>query len=86
MLFLFDNIAHKYSYTLITVFFFSILLLNLLRSDTIYNIMDVYHENQLPNYPRFYMWQLQDNIHDYDTGGFMKFKLYGNSKSRPVGI
>jgi len=48
-------------------------------------MMNDYHENHLPNYPKFYMWQLQDNINDYDTGGFMKFKLYGNSKSRPVG-
>lgn len=44
------------------------------------------HENHLPNHPRLYMWQLQDNINDYDTGGFVKFKLYGNTKSRPVGI
>ncbi|XP_029341063.1 sodium-dependent proline transporter-like [Acyrthosiphon pisum] len=42
------------------------------------------HENHLPNHPKLYMWRLQDNLNDYDTGGFMKFKLYGNTKSRPL--
>jgi len=44
------------------------------------------HENHLPNHPKLYMWRLQDNLNDYDTGGFVKFKLYGNTKSRSVCI
>ncbi|XP_022174038.1 sodium-dependent noradrenaline transporter-like [Myzus persicae] len=46
--------------------------------------MDAHHENYLPNHPRLYMWRLQDNINDFDKGGFVKFKLYRNSKSRPL--
>lgn len=76
--------TRKHSYILIIVF--SILLLELIRIATIQNIMNDNHENHLPNHPRLYMWRLQDNINDYDTGGFVKFKLYENTKSRPVGI
>jgi len=62
------------------------LLLKLILSTTIQNIMNDNHENYLPNHPKLYMWRLQDNLNDHDTGGFVKFKLYGNTKSRPVGI
>lgn len=46
-----------------------------------------YESGVLQNkHPRFKILQLQNYVIDYDTGGFVKFKLYENSKSRPVSI
>ncbi|XP_026815927.1 sodium-dependent proline transporter-like [Rhopalosiphum maidis] len=45
------------------------------------------HENQKSlRHPRFniQIMQVQNYIIDYDTGGFLKYKLYENSKSRPI--
>ncbi|KAF0761726.1 sodium-dependent proline transporter-like, partial [Aphis craccivora] len=48
-------------------------------------IMDSNYENDVlqNKHPRFKILQLQNYVIDYDTGGFVKFKLYENSKSRP---
>ncbi|KAE9543974.1 hypothetical protein AGLY_001663 [Aphis glycines] len=44
-----------------------------------------YESGVLQNkHPRFKILQLQNYVIDYDTGGFVKFKLYENSKSRPL--
>lgn len=51
--------------------------------------MNSNHENQKSlKHPRFniQIMQVQNYIIDYDTGGFLKYKLYENSKSRPVSI
>jgi len=50
--------------------------------------MDSNYENDVlqNKHPRFKILQLQNYVIDYDTGGFVKFKLYENSKSRPVSI
>ncbi|XP_060845375.1 sodium-dependent proline transporter-like [Rhopalosiphum padi] len=49
--------------------------------------MNSNHENQKSlKHPRFniQIMQVQNYIIDYDTGGFLKYKLYENSKSRPL--